>query len=230
MAQYGTTRGLILLTGEVQSEGGLRTLPDVHVYNQNNTQVIVTDPTGFFSIYVSKVHVIRFSSVGYDPFYFSIPGDFVGDVFYVNIEMKQSITALRPLTIYGKEEETESMLSRDTGPNPLEHIQLGTLQGEARAIEPTLANPVSLLWDWFSKEGKEKRKLKEILARDEIKSTVDKRFDSELIWELTGLYGNELENFKRYCNLPEGFVIQSSEYDFLLAVKKCYYKYKSQVR
>ena len=217
------------MTGEVKSEGGLTALPDVHVYNQNNAQVTVTDQSGFFSMYVSKIHVIRFSSVGYDSFYFSIPGDFAGDVYYVRIEMKQSITALRSVTIYGKEEKTESMLSRDTGPNPLANVQLGTLKGEAREIEPTLANPVSLLWEWFSKEGKEKRKLKEILARDEIRTSVDKRFDSELIWELTGLYGEELENFKAYCNLPEGFVIQASEYDFLLAVKTCYYKYKNQI-
>ena len=229
LAQYGTTQGLILLTGEVKSEDGITPLPDIHVLNQNNTAVTVTDATGFFSMYVSKIHVLRFSSVGYEPFYFSLPGDFAGEVYFVTIELKQSITPLKAITIYGETEKTESMLLRDTGPNPLANMQLGTLRGEARAIEPTIANPVSLLWDWFSKEGKEKRKLKELLALEEVKYSVDKRFESELIWELTGLYGEELENFKRYCNLPEGFVIRASEYDFLLEVKSCYYKYKSQV-
>ena len=58
---------------------------------------------------------------------------------------------------------------------------------------------------------------------------MDKRFESELIWELTGLYGQELEKFKRYCDLPEGFVLRANEYDFLLSIKKCYYDYKNQI-
>ena len=94
-AQYGTTEGLILLTGEIISEDGVTPLPDVHVYNQNNTQVTVSDPSGFFSMYVSKVHVVRFSSVGFEQFYFSIPGDFKGEVYYTQIEMKQKIIPLR---------------------------------------------------------------------------------------------------------------------------------------
>jgi len=156
-------------------------------------------------MYVSKIHVVRFSSVGYNPFYFSIPGGFDRDVYYIQIKLKQSTVALRPVTIYGEEERTESILTREVAPNPLQGIQLGTLVGEARPVNPTLANPVSLLWDWFSKEGKERRKLKE------------------------GLYGEELEKFKRYCNLPQSFVLNASEYDFLLAVKTCYYQYKNQV-
>ena len=229
-AQYGTTEGLVLLTGEIINADNSLPLADVHIYNQNNQQVTVSDPTGFFSIYVSKIHVLRLSSVGFDPFYFSVPGDFRGDVFYTQIIMTPSTIPLRNLTIYGEEEKTESMLTRKQPENPLEGVQLGTLRGEARPVKPTLENPISLLWDWFSKEGKEKRKLRALLQRDEIRAAVDKRFESELIWELTGLYGVELEKFKRYCNLPEGFVIQANEYDFLLAVKLCYYDYKNPRR
>jgi hypothetical protein len=229
LAQYGTTQGLVLLTGEILNEDGVTPLQDVHIYNQNNKQVTVSDPTGFFSMYVSKIHVLRFSSVGYETFYFSLPGDFMGDVYYIQIDMIRKTVALRSITIYGEEEKTESILTREKPLNNLENVQLGTLVGEAKPVDPTLENPVSLLWDWFSREGKEKRKLKQILERDEIRATVDNRFESDLIWELTGLYGEELEKFKRYCNLPEGFVINANEYDFLLSVKSCYYKYKNQV-
>ncbi len=226
-SQYGTTEGLVLLTGEILQEDGVTPLADVHVYNQNNTNVSVSDPSGFFSMYVSKIHVVRFSSVGYEPFSFSIPGDFDRDVYYIQIELKQSTVALKPVTVYGEEEKTESMLTREVAPNPLQGIQLGTLVGEARPVNPTLANPVSLLWDWFSKEGKEKRKLKELLKQDALRDMVDLRFESDLMWQLTGLYGEELEKFKRYCNLPQNFVLNASEYDFLLAVKTCYYQYKN---
>jgi len=209
-------------------EDSTTALADVHLRNRNNHQVNVTDPTGFFLMYISKTHVIRFTSVGFETFYFSLPGGYKGDIYYMRIILKQRTTPLENVTIYGKDEVTESMLRRENLPNPLEGVTFGTLQGEPHEVEPTLANPMSLLWDWFSREGKERRKLKEILKQEEIRKQVDKRFDSDLIWELTGLYGDELERFKVYCNLSASYVLNASEYDFLLAVKNCYYKYKNQ--
>jgi len=228
LAQYGTTEGLVLFTGEVLMEDGTTPLADVHVLNRNNRMVNITDPSGFFSMYISKTHVIRFTSVGFESFYFSLPGGFNGDVYYVRIILKQRVTPLKNVTIYGEDEVTKSMLRREEPPNPLEGVTFGTLQGEPHEIGPTLANPMALLWDWFSREGKEKRKLKEILKQDDIRKQVDKRFDSDLIWELTGLYGEEFERFKVYCNLPAGYILTANEYDFLIAVKNCYYKYKNQ--
>jgi len=227
-SQYGTTEGLILFTGEIVAEDGVTVLPDVHLLNRNNGQVIVSDPSGFFSIYVSKVHVLRFTSVGYEPFYFSIPGGFNGEVLYQQIVLRRRVTPLENITIYGKREVTESILSVKKEPNPLEGVQYGTLQGEQHEVAPSAVNIASLLWEWWSREGKEKKKLKEILMRKEISDKVSDRFESDLIWELTGLIGDELDKFKRFCNLPPGFVLTSNDYDFLTAVKSCYYTYKKQ--
>ena len=226
--QYGTTEGLILLSGEVVAEDGVSVLPDVHLLNRNNGVVVVSDPSGFYSIYISKIHVIRFTSVGYEPFYYSIPGDFKGEVLYKQIILKQKITPLDNVTIYGDREVTKSILSVKEEPNPLEGVQFGTQQGERHEIGPSAVNIASLLWEWWSKEGKEKKKLREILKQEEIQDRVSERFESDLIWELTGLYGNEFEKFKRYCNLPPSFVLSANEYDFLTAVKTCYYNYKNQ--
>jgi hypothetical protein len=227
-AQYGTTEGLILFTGEVIDEDSETPLSDIHLLNRNNGNVTVSDPSGFFSMYISKIHVIRFTSVGYEPFYFSIPGGFKGDVYFHKIALTKRTTPLENVTIYGEPDKTESILSVKEIPNPLEGVSYGTLQGEAHEVEPSLMNIASLMWEWWSREGKEKRKLKEILRKDAIRDKVDKRFESELIWELTGLYGEELERFKRYCNLPQGFVITANEYDFLITIKTCYYNYKNQ--
>lgn len=226
--QYGTTEGLILFTGEVIDEGSETPLPDIHLLNRNNRNVTVTDPSGFFSMYISKIHVVRFTSVGYEPFYFSIPGGFKGDVYFQRIPLTKRTTPLENVNIYGEPDKTESILSINDIPNPLEGVSYGTLQGEAHEVEPSIMNIASLMWEWWSREGKEKRKLKEILKQDAIREKVDKRFESELIWELTGLYGEELERLKKYCNLPPGYVITANEYDFLLTLKTCYNNYKNQ--
>ena len=227
-AQYGTTAGLILFAGEVVLEDSVTPLADVHLYNRNNQQITITDPSGFFSMHVSKIHVVQFTSIGYESFYFSIPGGYKGEVYYRQIILQRRTIPLENVTIYSRNEVTESILRRENPPNPLKNVSYGTLQGDPVAVEPGIMNPASLLWDWFSREGKEKRKLKAILKLDEVRSQVDKRFESELIWELTGLYGEELERFKVFCNLPHSFVLRANEYEFLLAIKSCYYSYKNQ--
>jgi len=226
--QYGTTEGLILFTGEIVLEDSVTPLADVHLYNRNNHQITITDPSGFFSMYVSKIHVVQFTSIGYETYYFSIPGGYQGDVYYHKIILQRRTIPLENVTIYSKMEVTESMLRRENSPNPLKNVSYGTLRGDPVPVEPGIMNPASLLWDWFSREGKEKRKLKTILKLDEVRSQVDARFESELIWELTGLYGEELERFKLFCKLPRNFVLNANEYEFLLAIKSCYYSYKNQ--
>ena len=225
--QYGTTKGLILLSGIVIDQDSVE-LSDVHIYNQNNRQVLISDPSGFFSIYAAKSHVLRFTSIGYETKYVSIPADFKGEVYFTYIMLKERVTPLENVTIIAKEEETQSMLKVPERPKPFGEYGIGTLQSEPVKISPGIGSPISMLYEWFSKKAKEERKLKEILASDAIRKNVDKRFESELIWEMTGLYGDDLERFKRFCNLPRSFVLYSNEYDFLVAVKDCFYKYQNR--
>jgi hypothetical protein len=70
------------------------------------------------------------------------------------------------------------------------------------------------------------RKLEELQKQGKISGHVDERFESELFWELTGLVGEELEEFKAFCNMSDTFIIYSSEYDFILKVNQCFDEFK----
>ena len=83
-------------------------------------------------------------------------------------------------------------------------------------------NPISLLYNWLSNEGKQERKLEELLQQEAIKKLVSQRYESDLIWEITGLSGEELNEFKNHCNLPASFVIKASDYELLLRIKECF--------
>lgn len=227
--QYGTTRGLILISGILVNEDSVE-LSDVHIYNQNNRQILISDRSGFFSMYVAKSHVLRITSIGYETKYLSVPADFKGDLYFTYVVLKERVTPLSNVTIFGKEvEETKSMLKREEQPKPFGEYGIGTLQSEPVRVKPTAGSPISLLYEWFSRESKENKKLEEILKQDAIRQSINKRFESEIIWELTGLYGLELARFKRYCNFPQTFALYASEYDFLVEVKKCFYRYQNQV-
>lgn len=222
-AQYGTTEGLILLSGEVVGPEGTG-LMDVHVQNLNNRQVTVTDNTGFFSIYVHHTHRLRFSAVGYRPFYLEIEVQDDENNLYEVIKMRRETIALDEITITPEEIERATNMMMPQSGEPLFSIGY---QGEPGAVKPNVGNPISFLYYWFSRGGKQMRKLEELKKQGKISGQVDDRFESELFWELTGLVGEELEEFKAFCNMSDSFIMYSSEYDFILKVNQCFDEFKN---
>jgi hypothetical protein len=221
-AQYGTTQGLVLFSGEVVDEEG-NGLADVHVQNMSSKHVTVTDRSGFFSIYLHRTHRLRFSAVGYRPFYFSLNEHNPASSQYELITLKSATIALSEVTVHSEKEEraTEMML-----PPPGKPLFSFGYQGEQTKIKPNVGNPVSLLYYWLSKEGKQQRKLEALLKQEKIKKLVDKRFDSDEFWQITALTGQELEEFKNFCGMSDLFILSASDYEFLLRIKDCYNKFK----
>ena len=206
----------ILLSGEVVSPAGTP-IAGVHILNTSTNTLSISDENGFFSLTMNKTQVLRFSAVGFRTYYFTIKGK-AEDVMYKRITLQTVTVGLKNVDIVAKEEPRAERFFR---PKPVPAFTWG-YQGEQHEVGPNLGNPVSLLYDWLSKEGKQKRKLEELLKEEAVKKLVAKRFESDLFWELTGLTGKELNEFKEYCNLSDHFVATSSDYDFLLKIKKCF--------
>lgn len=214
--------GYILLSGEIVSPAGTP-IEGVHILNTNNNKLAVSDENGFFTLTMHKSHVLRFSAVGFRTYYFTLREKDKDKMLYKRITLQTITVGLKNVDIVAKEEPRAENLFR---PKPLPPPFKFGYQGEQHEVKPTLANPVSLLYNWLSKEGKQKRQLEELLKQEEIKKLVAQRFDSDLIWELTGYTGDELERFKEHCNLSDYFVANASDYEFLLKVKQCYNTYE----
>lgn len=211
----------ILLSGEIVSPAGTP-IEGVHILNTNTNQLSISDEYGFFSLTMYKSHVLRFSAVGFRTYYFTLKkGN--ENVTYKRITLQTVTVGLKNVDIIAKEEPRAENLFK---PKPLPPPFVFGYQGEQHEVKPNLGNPVSLLYNWLSKEGKQKRQLEELLQQEEIKNLVAKRYESDLIWELTGYAGEELERFKKYCNLSDYFVTHASDYDFLLKVKTCFNTYE----
>lgn len=216
-AQYGTTEGLILLSGEVVDENG-KPLKDVHIQNMGNKQVTVTDNSGFFSIFLYKDHNLRFSAVGFRPTYFTTKANSKSSIYQV-IKLRSTSVALNEITVTARKEARATEMMIPPEGDPLFSIGY---QGEQKEVKPNVGSPISALYNWLGKEGKQNKKLEELLKQDKIKEIAGKRFESEEFWQLTGLVGPELEEFKDFCGMTDLFLATATDYEFLVRVKACY--------
>lgn len=226
-AQYTTAEGRILLSGEVKDEEG-KALANVHIVNQFTREVTITDASGFFTTYISKHHILRFTSVGYEPYLLSIDRSFDRDILYQEIIMASRVYTLRGLTVEDSEEVIETVVRK---PEPQRLADLGTLGGrEPVPVAPTLLNPISLLYQTFGSKPRQQRMVAELQRLRYLDSVATARLSGPLVWEMTGLFGKELEAFKKYCALPPEFYVNASEYEFVATIRQYFIRFRNQGR
>lgn len=223
MAQ-NNSGGYLLLSGEVVSPADTP-IEGVHILNNNTNELAITDESGFFSLTMHKSHVLRISAVGFKTYYYSLKEGNIANITYIKITLQTVTVGLKNVDIVAKEEPRAEHLFR---PKPMPAPFSFGYQGVQHKVKPNAGNPISLLYEWLSKEGKQNRKLEELLKQDKVRKLVQNRYESDLIWELTGFAGDELDKFKNHCNLSDHFVANSSDYEFLLRIKQCYNSYNPQ--
>jgi len=85
---------------------------------------------------------------------------------------------------------------------------------------------IDALWSAFSKEGKNARRLMEIMERDYQNNMVDQIFSKDLVSRVTGLKGDELLLFMLNFRPSYNFVMQANEYMLVSFIKQAYMRFK----
>lgn len=78
------------------------------------------------------------------------------------------------------------------------------------------------------KQIKRQAQLDKIAAlekKDNLRKYVKYKYSKPLVNKLTGLTGNELENFMNFCKLTDKTILESSEYEMTYLILECYNKF-----
>ena len=70
----------------------------------------------------------------------------------------------------------------------------------------------------LSPEEIQRLKLKEIMKEERIQAVIDKKFNRQIIGDLTGLKDVELDDFMLFCKLDRQFLLKANQYDILVKV------------
>jgi hypothetical protein len=84
---------------------------------------------------------------------------------------------------------------------------------------------IDALWSAFSKEGKNARRLMDVMERDYKNNFIDEKFSKTLITRVTGLKGDKLEVFIHNYRPSYYFVYGASEYDLVSYIKMAFIRF-----
>jgi hypothetical protein len=160
-----------VVKGTVYESGTNTRLNNVFVRDNNNRQVTITDKNGNFSIRAAVGHTLIFNSPGY-----------VSDTLYVidlrpkKVEMVTQTINLRQVTVNATRTNFDP---RAEYPEVYE-------KSKVYAFSPST---------WFSKEGKDARRLKRYFKHEAEERHVDAVFTPAYVGSIVPLKGNDLVNF-----------------------------------
>jgi hypothetical protein len=190
-----------LLKGTVYENGTNTRLTNVFIRNNNNKQITITDKNGNFSIKAATGHLLIFNSPGY-----------VSDTLYL-IDVLHKRINLVPKTI--NLSQVNITATRQAFNPRVEYPEIYE-KSKVYAFSPST---------WFSKEGKDARRLKRYFRREAEERQVDAVFSPVYVGSIVPLKGQDLANFISLYRPTYAFLKSNNAESMVAYINDCYKKY-----
>lgn len=192
-----------VLKGTVYENSSNTKLDNVFIRDGNNKQITLTDKNGDFSIKTATGHILIFTSPGYNP-----------DTLYL-IDMRPKKVVLIPQFIALNQVNIRSTrLAFD----PRKEYPDVYQKSKVYAFSPST---------WFSKEGKDARRLKKFFQREAQERHVDEVFNKAYVGSIVPLKGQELENFITLYRPSYAFLRNNNAESMVAYINDSYKKYQA---
>jgi hypothetical protein len=199
----GSVNAQDVLKGSVAENGSNNHLSDVFVRDNNSKQLGLTDKQGNFVIKTEVGHLLIFDCPGY-----------VSDTLYV-VDMSPKKILLEVKTIALREVHISS--THETFDPHKEYPEVYT-KSKVYVMSPTT---------WFSKEGKDARRLKHYFQHEAEERRIDQVFTRAYVGSIIPLKDKELEDFMVMYRPTYAFLNSNNAESLAVYINDSYKKYEA---
>lgn len=223
---------LVLVSGYIIHQDAGVTVPFANLHNKRNRTGAISDINGFYTILVAPGDTIDVTAVGFERLKLALPMGYSESTYNYDIRLKRTIYNLNTvnitLTNYERfKSEFESMRlpekSKIIVGDPSVYKNYTPYK---ETFGYTIKGPFTALYNKFNRKARELEKLRELMQNDNINMSANMKLTKELINRVTGLTEDEeIEKLIMYCNIPSEFIANSTQYDLMVAIDRCYDSY-----
>lgn len=204
-------------------------LAGAHVINLNLRLGTTTNDSGYFELPAKPGDSLFLSFIGYSPRLLVIPdspgeSDMLLYLVPLSVDLKGvTVYALPKSFLEFKRLFSNLKLPADSTHTfhipPLDFI--GQIPSGGFGI--TISGPLQALYDLYSKEGRQKQKLKELISHDELEAIRTARYNPQVVMMLTGLTDAEsIKRFMQFCYISNYQLLRSNDYELYVTILNCY--------
>jgi hypothetical protein len=224
------------VSGYIYNDNSKQPLPNVNIINTNKVRGAMSDAKGYFEIDVQPNDTLHFSLLGFQSLRIRVTNDWIKNKV-TRIQLTEKAIALEevviaPFNLTGYLEIDSKLIP--TKENYRYSIS-GLTQGyEAGEYAPnafgkvlgSIFNPADMLYNFFGKNGKELKKLKDMKKDDTIRNLLESKYDRETLAVLLGISKDEIPEILQRCNYSDAFIQSANDLQILDAISGCYEQYK----
>lgn len=193
-------------------------ISQVYVYNTANDDGKYVNTRGEFALEASPGDILIAAVKGYHPDTLT-----VADKKVVLFNMTRSTIWLDEVSVVARRSPEERLQS-----NKREYSTAYSKgsAGPLFSTAPTGAGlSIDALYNLISKDGKNARKLQEIIERDYRESVIDYRFTPDLVSRVTGLQGDTLADFMQQYRPSYFFILSANDYSLVFYIRSSLARY-----
>ncbi|MDL2262368.1 carboxypeptidase-like regulatory domain-containing protein [Bacteroidales bacterium OttesenSCG-928-I21] len=227
----------VIVAGYIFEENESNPLPFVNVYIKKTRIGTITDTSGYFVISANIKDTLSISCLGYHNRYIVLNDtardNFEPLIIFLDTKVYElssvNVVALRRYKQFEydfknlklpDDDYTYAAKNFPFKPRYIDYYSCNDL-----SVVGFVFHPITALYEAFSKEGRELRKLEEIKKKDAQKQLLTEKIDIDFVMKITDLNKEEANAFLYWCNFSSDFVSKLSEYELVQVLKQSYSKY-----
>lgn len=191
------------LKGTVYEGSGSTRLSEVFVHDINNKQMTLTDKNGNFEISAATGHLVVFSAPTY-----------ASDTVYITDLTPKKIR----LTPQGIRLNTVNISGTRKAFDPQAEYPEVYEKSKVYPLSPS---------SWFSREGRNARRLKKFFKREVQEREIDEAFNAKTVTSVVPLKGEDLENFMTLYRPKYNDIKNGDKQALIIYINDSYKKYQA---
>jgi hypothetical protein len=224
------------VTGTITNDNTKLPLSNVNIINTNKVKGATTDSKGFFEIEVSPSDTLHLSLLGFQSLRIRVTNDWIKNKT-TRIQLTEKAIALEEVVV--RRYDLTGYLEVDSKLIPTKENYRYSISGLSQGYEAgeyspnafgrvlgSIFNPADMLYNFFGKNPKELKKLKEMKKDDTVRNLLESKFDRETIAVLLGVDKKEIAEILERCNYSELFIQTANDLQIMDAISGCYEEYK----
>jgi len=216
-ATDSTTVVVIKIKGNIYDKETGMQLSNSMVVNKRTQQGFFTG-TSFFEVKIFSTDTLLIGSQGYTTMHLCFRDSLKKELFEVSLYLNK-------LSYQAKEVEVFGARDLDKIQQDIEKLGYSKKDYVLSTID-ALNSPITFLYQQFSRKERAKRDLAELKNNDLKRALLKELFVKYVSADIIDLEHEEFDAFIDYCNVSDEFMINSTQYEFIMFIKKKYEIYK----
>lgn len=209
---------MVRVNGTVYDPDNKGSIPNLMVVNKRTQQGYFGNNSGYFEVDVRKEDTLIIAATGFTTIKVSFRDSIDRDFYKVSIALKKLEIQLKPVEIFTKRDLEEIQKDIETlGYNEEDYMLTGA---------DAFSSPITALYQAFSRRERNKRMVAEMRNNDRRRDLLKELFRKYVDNDIIQLNNDDFDDFIDFCGVSDSFLKNSTQYEFIMYIKKKYEVYE----